>query len=171
MTRPRPILLAAAAALLVALSCRGDSPAPPEDPAAEGGAAGRAGPDPVRDEALDPDPPAPRPPGVVYRHEIERATARGPGYLMRQLAPEPLRERGVFRGWRIGARFPDEPGLCEDVCDLQVGDVIVAVNGVRVERPEHLTELLAALPKATELRVDRVRGGKGETRVYRIVEE
>ncbi|RMG99041.1 MAG: hypothetical protein D6705_04430 [Deltaproteobacteria bacterium] len=110
-----------------------------------------------------------RPEGVVYRSELDRATARGPAYLLRQLGPEPHRIDGRFVGYRITRLFPDEPGLCSDPCDLHEGDVIVAVNGVRIERPEHLATLFEQLPSMTELRVDRLREGEGQSRTYRIL--
>jgi type II secretory pathway component PulC len=107
-----------------------------------------------------------RPPGAIFQSELARATGRGPAWLLRQLAPEPAREQGRFVGWRIGARFPGDPGLCGLDCDLQVGDVIQSVNGNRLERPEQLTQLLASLPAASQLAVARRRAGVAETKIY-----
>ncbi len=114
--------------------------------------------------------PEPRPPGTIYRSEVERATGRGPAHLLRQLGPEPFRDRGKFAGWTITRLFPDDPGLCGSECDLQAGDVIVSVNGNRMERPEQLSQLLEELPGSSELTVVRVRGDETSSHVYVIAE-
>ncbi len=162
-----PRLSGPAVLLLLALGCH--RAAEPATPAAEAPAPGDA---PATAGTGEADAAAPaakaRPPGVVYRSELVRATARGPAYLLRQLAPEPHRIDGRFVGYRITEVFPDEPGLC-DPCDLRAGDVIVAVNGTRIERPEHLFALFGQIDTMTELRVDRLRDGVGESRTYPIL--
>jgi len=154
-----------AAALVALVGCHHATDPSPPAAAAQAAAVTDAG---AADEAAA-RPAPPRPEGVIYRSELARATARGPAYLLRELGPEPHRIDGRFVGYRITRVFPDEPGLCDRPCDLRPGDVIVAVNGVRIERPEHLAALFAEVETMTELRVDRLRDGRGETRTYRIL--
>jgi len=76
----------------------------------------------------------------------------------------------MFRGWRVLARFPEDPGLCGADCDLQVGDVIVSVNGNTLERPEQLMKLVASVPELREVVVVRKRPSSSvvESLTYRI---
>jgi type II secretory pathway component PulC len=157
-----------ALALLLAIACNRERPASvtPAAPSAKSASAG-----PTADKAQDPSPPeaTPRPPQTIYRSEIDRATSRGPGYLLEQLAPEPYKPAGRFQGWRITKLFPDDPDLCASVCDLAVGDIIITVNGNNIERPEQLSQLFEKLPGLEELEVHSVREGKSRKVTYRLV--
>lgn len=124
---------------------------------------------PAAVEAEPLPPPRPRPPRTIFRDELERATAPGPAYLLRQLAPEPFRHQGHFVGWEVTRLFPDDPGLCAHGCDLAVGDVILGVNGHRLQTPQDLSDALAALPEWTELRVQSLRDGQRRDVTYAIV--
>jgi len=115
--------------------------------------------------------PRDRPRDTIFRAEIQRATARGPGYLLRQLGPEVYRPHGRFAGWTITRLFPDDPTLCGSSCDLAVGDVIVTVNGNPLERPEQLASLLESAPTLQSLSVVSLRAGNLRERTYRIADE
>lgn len=112
-----------------------------------------------------------RPPGTIYRSEIDRATGRGPAYFLRQLEPEPFRHHGVFVGWQVTALFPDDPGLCAVDCDIALGDVILSVNGSRLETPQQLSDAFTDLPKQTRLVVHSLREGKRREVTYTIVDD
>jgi type II secretory pathway component PulC len=156
-------------ALVLAAAC-GTSPASkgaaaPDEPLIDENA--ERNPQPPRaDEAAD----APRPARTIYRDELVRALGQGPAYLLRQLGPEPHRPQGKWVGWRITRVFPDDPGLCRGGCDLLVGDVVLSVNGNTLERPEQLSDLVQALPSATTLVVERLRGGAYETVEWRLAD-
>lgn len=139
----------------------GQSPAlePLDDPAASS-----KGPD-------DRSPSRPRPPQTIFGDELQRATGPGPAYLLRQLGPEPFRHEGHFVGWEITQLFPDDPQLCAEGCDLVLGDVILGVNGKRLQTPQELSDALAALPKWTQLRVQSLRQGKRRDVTYVIVRD
>lgn len=115
-------------------------------------------------------PTAPRPARTIFRSELERALARGPGYLMAQLGPEPFRLDGQFVGWEITRVFPDDPDLCES-CDLHVGDVILSVAGDPLQTPQALTGLLERLPTLPVLEVTRLRDQQREEVRYSLVED
>lgn len=110
-----------------------------------------------------------RPPGIILRSELNRVAAKPPAVLLQHLMPVAYRPSGRFEGWTIQQVFPREPALCGQ-CDLHAGDIIVSVNGNRLERPEHLTSLLEALPDISVLEVDRIREGQRQQVQYRIVE-
>jgi hypothetical protein len=112
-----------------------------------------------------------RPPRTIYRSEIARATDPGPAYLLRQLTPEPFRHHGVFVGWELTSLFPDDPHLCGVDCDVAVGDVILSVNGSRLETPQQLSDALERLPQANRLVVHSLRDGERREVTYRIVED
>lgn len=161
----RPALVLAS--LLALPGCRrGAETTPPPAPADDHTMAGDGDTAPTAPTA-GPELP-PRPPGTIYRSEVERATGGGqPAYLLRQLGPEPFRPTGRFQGWVITRLFPDDPTLCAG-CDLRVGDVILSVNGNTLERPELLTSLLADLGELESLTVHRLRGGEAAKLTYVI---
>lgn len=139
------------------------SPAPP--PAAT--EADPQAPDPGA--ALSASVAAERPADTIFRSEIEHALARGPGYLLYELGPEPYRLSGKFVGWEITKVFPDEPDLCADGCDLQAGDIILSVNGDRLETPQALSNMVDSLPSMTKLVVKSIRNEKRRTVTYALV--
>ena len=122
-------------------------------------------------EAPPPRPEEPRPPTSIYRSELVRATSFGPAYLLRELGPEPFRHRGTFMGWEITRIFPSDPGLCAPGCDLQVGDVVLSVNGSKLETPQQLSDALDAIAEATKLEVVTLRGEKRRQVTYSILED
>ncbi len=161
--------------LLMVVGCAGSkSPPPVSDPQP---AASRvpdqsgAQPEPLDGPGLESAPTrGPRPPGAIYRSEIERALARGPGYLLYELGPEPFRLSGKFVGWEITRVFPDEPELCVSGCDLRVGDIILSVNGDRLETPQAFSDMIDTLPKAQKLVVKSIRNDKRRVATYALVE-
>ncbi len=111
-----------------------------------------------------------RPPGTIYRSEIEHALARGPGYLLYELGPEPFRLSGRFVGWEITRVFLDEPGLCAAGCDLEVGDVILSVNDRTVETPQALNNMIDTLPSTDTLVIKSIRNEKRRVAKYKLSE-
>lgn len=125
------------------------------------------------DEPLEPDEPStpsiePTPAGTIAWQHVDLVTGRGPGWLLGQLGPEPYRPRGRFEGWRITTVFPDAPELCEGGCDLQPGDVILAVEGDKLETPTAYSAMFERAPTLGALRVVRVREGVRKDITYRI---
>ena len=110
-------------------------------------------------------PVAATPPGTIARGQLDELLAGGPAPILALVETEPYRERGRFVGFRIVA-FPqgDPTGI-----DLRAGDVILAVNGHRIERPEHYFEVFEALKTAEQLSFDLKRDGAKQQLVYPIV--
>ena len=66
--------------------------------------------------------------------------------------------------------FPDDPELCAPGCDLAVGDVILRVNGDRLETPTAFVALLERLDQLGTLEVTRLRDGEASSVTYTIVD-
>ncbi len=118
--------------------------------------------EPAESGAATPEPEGPpRPAGAVYRSEIVRATQGGSAaYLMSQLGPEPYRPQGRFEGWVVTRVWPGDPELCAPGCDLQPGDVLLSVNGSKLETPEQLSNLLGRMDELDSIDLVGIRGGE-----------
>ncbi len=155
-------------------ACASKPPPPPSTP----GATTPRPEAPTASDSVPPDAGEPlgaaveseRPMATIFRSEIDRALARGPGYLLYELGPEPFRLSGTFVGWEITRVFPDEPGLCEDGCDLMVGDIILSVNGDRLETPQALSNMIDALPRTDTLTIRSIRDEKRRVATYTLRE-
>lgn len=149
------------------LACRPVDPTPPDEP--------RDIPSPVASDTSAPTDDmrerAPRPPATLYRSEVDWALRRGPAYLLAQLGPEPFRHGGRFVGWEITRVFPDDRELCAPGCDIEVGDVILGVDGDRLETPQALSRVLERLPNLDVLEVQSLRNGKRRVVTYTLVED
>jgi type II secretory pathway component PulC len=122
------------------------------------------------DTEVETQPQPARPPGAIYRSELRRATQDGSAaYLLGQLRPEPYRPQGRFEGWIITAVWPGDPELCEPGCDLQIGDVILAVNGSKLERPEDLADAMSRLDSLETLELRGMRDGQYFERSHPIL--
>lgn len=117
----------------------------------------------------EPGPDA-RPPASIYRAELWRATKGGNApYLLGQLGPEVYAPQGRFEGWVITRVWPGDPELCAPGCDLFVGDIILSVNGSKLETPEQLTNALADLDALDSIDVTGIRDGEFFERSYAIL--
>ncbi len=126
--------------------------------------------DALQSSVEDQPTPVPRPAGAVFRSELVRATRDGnPAYLLSQLAPEPYRPSGRFEGWTITRIWPGDPDLCAPGCDLEIGDVIMSVNGSTLETPEALSTLLERLPELEVIEVRGLRGGEYFERSFPVL--
>jgi hypothetical protein len=168
VTRMRPRSLAPLV-LLLALGCR---PRGADSHALPGAGVGE---EPTTITTSDP-PPTPaadlseRPPGAIYRNELWRATKGGSAaYLLGQLGPEAYAPQGRFEGWVITRVWPADPELCAPGCDLVVGDILLSVNGSKLETPEQLSNALSDLDALERLDVTGIRGGEFFERSYAIV--
>lgn len=93
---------------------------------------------------------------------------KGPAFLLQGVSVDryPPRGHGPFQGWWISA--------VKNAClarSLKPGDVLLAVNGNRIERPSDLQKLWELLPNASFLDVVLIRRGKVLKRRYTVVEK
>jgi S1-C subfamily serine protease len=143
-------------ALLTVCACGGSAPA--TEPAASPAAVAKASapPPPLSDHALP-------------RSAVHAAILDGLGVFLQRvdIDDQPVMTGGKFHGFRIaGLR---DPGFWSGV-DLKPGDVVTAVNGMPIERPEQAQTALESLDAAKELRVAFEREGQPHELVYAIVD-
>jgi S1-C subfamily serine protease len=93
----------------------------------------------------------------LSRGEVMATLSAGFGAFLAHLQVEPVVVDGKFRGWRVLQLRPHDP-MWSGV-DLAPGDVISAVNGKSIERPEQALSAFQSLAIAPELRVSYQRGG------------
>jgi type II secretory pathway component PulC len=117
--------------------------------------------------SVAPDAPTVAGPVEVKRSTVKRFAER-PGEFFQSID---LDERAVFadgkfHGFRLIAL---RDGL--ERSGLQPGDVVVSVNKMPIERPEHAIAVLRSLEKAKELRVDYERNGEPKSVTVPIVDD
>ena len=106
----------------------------------------------------------------LSRSAVHAVVAQGLGYFLQRvdLEDRPVFEGGRFHGFRI-ARLRDEKFW--DGVDIKAGDVVTAVNGLPIERPEQAQTAFDSLEVSSELRVAYERAGEGRELVYAIVDD
>jgi S1-C subfamily serine protease len=103
-----------------------------------------------------------RPPGPLTRAEVEPLLAAGLGPLLARVHVTPVLARGRFVGFRLDDAL-DLPAWRAAGADIRRGDVIVRVNGVRIERPEQALWAFERLRIATAIELDLLRDGAPTT--------
>jgi hypothetical protein len=121
--------------------------------------------------------PAPKPepatctafakPGVLKRSAVVRVVDAGIGQWLAGGA-EVQRKivKTKFQGWEIRRLYPGDP--CYKEVDLRPQDVVTALNGKSVERPEQAFDVLTALRTAPALTVDYLRDGQPKKLTFPI---
>lgn len=104
--------------------------------------------------------------GTIARADVNSVLDRGPGVFLRGVDMQPTFEAKRFAGWQILSFYPDEPRF--ETVDLVPGDVVVGVNGRRIERPEQLIELWEQLRTAPAIEIDVLRDGEPRKLLYTI---
>lgn len=100
----------------------------------------------------------------VTREALGAILGQSPGHFFGLVEVEGVGddEGTRFAGWRIVSLPSDTPAWL----DVRVGDVVTAVNGMAVERPDDAQRVYEALRVASEVRIDLTRAG--EARVVRV---
>ena len=94
--------------------------------------------------------------GTIERAHLVAVLDAGPGSFLRQLEVTPRLTGDRFVGWQL-VQLLDRSGPLHDV-DLAPGDVLLAVNGKPVTRPEQLQALWDSLRTANEVTAQLWRG-------------
>jgi S1-C subfamily serine protease len=105
---------------------------------------------------------------TLTRSAVHAAVVDGLGVLLQrvEIDDQPVMLGGKFHGFRITALR--DPEFWAGV-DLKPGDVVTAVNGMPIERPEQAQAALESLEAAPQLRVAFERDGHLHELVYAIV--
>jgi len=94
--------------------------------------------------------------GTIERAKLLAVLDAGPGKFLRQLEITPRMIGQRFVGWQL-VQLLDKSGPLIDV-DLIPGDVLLAVNGKPLARPDQLQGVWDSLRNANELRAQLWRG-------------
>ena len=94
--------------------------------------------------------------GTIERAHLVAVLDAGPGNFLRQLEVTPRLTGDRFVGWQL-VQLLDRTGPLGDL-DLVPGDVLLAVNGKPVARPEQLQTLWDSLRTANEVTAQLWRG-------------
>lgn len=109
------------------------------------------------------------PPGSLWRSDVLTIVDAGLGRFLQRVDVEPSFDaKGKFQGFRILSLHP--PDFWDGV-DLRPGDVILQVNGQKIERETEAFSAFEGLKTAEELRVHYLRNGQERTLSYSIVEK
>jgi len=155
----RPLVLfAVALATLASAGCGGSDV--PLAPAAA----------PVAPRVAPPGAAAPTDDHKIARSTVTDAVAMGLGAFLQNVTidDQPVRVGGKFHGFRIAA-LSNAPFWA--TVDLKPGDVVTAVNGLPIERPEQAQTAFESLQVASELHVSVERDGQPHDLVYAIVDD
>lgn len=163
------------AVCLLALGCAGARPA--SEPLLSEVEESRGAVTPVAPVAAAPTPEGTRDAGAaparaqgpLTRAEAQALVARGLGSFLATVRVSPVFQAGRFQGFRLDDA-ENLPEWQRAGADLRRGDVLVRINGVRIERPEQALwafERLRVLPAIT---VEFLRDGQPRTLETPILE-
>ena len=94
--------------------------------------------------------------GTIERARLIAVLDSGPGAFLRQLEVTPRMDGERFVGWQL-VQLLDRTGPLVDV-DVVPGDVLLAINGKPISRPDQLQSVWDSLRTANELDADLWRG-------------
>jgi len=94
--------------------------------------------------------------GTIERARLIAVLDSGPGAFLRQLEVTPRMDGERFVGWQL-VQVIDRTGPLVDV-DVAPGDVLLAINGKPISRPDQLQSVWDSLRTANELDADLWRG-------------
>ena len=94
--------------------------------------------------------------GTIERSRLIAVLDSGPGAFLRQLEVTPRMDGQRFVGWQL-VQLLDRSGPLVDV-DVAPGDVLLAINGKPLSRPDQLQAVWDSLRTANELDADLWRG-------------
>jgi type II secretory pathway component PulC len=94
--------------------------------------------------------------GTIERAKLITVLDGGPGTFLRQMEVTPRMEGERFVGWQL-VQLLDKTGPLYDV-DVAPGDVLLAINGQSISRPDQLQTIWDSLRTANEVRAQLWRG-------------
>lgn len=94
--------------------------------------------------------------GTIARSRLIAILDAGPGSFLRQLEVAPRKHGERFVGWEL-VQVLDRASPLIDV-DLVVGDVLLAINGKPISRPDQLQSVWDSLRTANEVTAQLWRG-------------
>jgi type II secretory pathway component PulC len=94
--------------------------------------------------------------GTIQRAALVKILDAGPGEFLRHMEVAPKHQGDRFLGWQL-VQILDQQNPLVDV-DLAPGDVLLALNGVSIARPDQLQTVWDGLRTANRVQADLWRG-------------
>lgn len=104
--------------------------------------------------------------GTIARSRLIAVLDAGPGTFLRQLEVAPKKQGERFVGWEL-VQVVDRASPLIDV-DLIVGDVLLAINGKPISRPDQLQTVWESLRTANEVTASLWRGESQLTLAFTV---
>jgi type II secretory pathway component PulC len=104
--------------------------------------------------------------GTIARSRLNAVLDAGPGTFLRQLEVTPKKQGERFVGWEL-VQVIDRASPLSDV-DLVVGDVLLAINGKPISRPDQLQTVWESLRTASEVTAQLWRGESQLTLAFTV---
>lgn len=97
--------------------------------------------------------------GQVSRDQLLVVLDQGPAAFLAGVELQPYFREQRFAGWQIVRFWPGDPRFA--AVDIEPGDVVTAINGREIMKPQHLFEVWSELRDAAEIVVS---GQRASTR-------
>jgi hypothetical protein len=94
--------------------------------------------------------------GTIDRTRLLAVLDAGPGLFLRQFEVTSAMDGDKFVGWQL-VQLIDDQGPLHDL-DLAQGDILIALNGAPISRPDQLMTTWNSLRAADQLTCDLLRG-------------
>lgn len=127
---------------------------------------------PAQVEGQGPAPRIEAPPGkglrsgTIARSRLLAVLDAGPGSFLRQLEVSPRKQGDRFVGWELVQVIDRQSPLID--LDLVVGDVLLAINGKPISRPDQLQTVWDSLRTASEVTAQLWRGDAKLTLAFTV---
>lgn len=106
--------------------------------------------------------------GSVKREDLLAILDQGPAAFLAGVELAPYFREQRFAGWEIVKFWPNDPRFA--AVDLQPGDVVTAVNGRELMKPQHFFAVWTALRDASEIVVQGQRANARFELRFRVVD-
>jgi type II secretory pathway component PulC len=94
--------------------------------------------------------------GTIDRAKLVAVLDQGPGAVLRQVEISARKDGDRFVGWQL-VQVLDKGGILTDV-DVVPGDVLLAINGKPLSRPDQLQAIWDSLRTANQIKAELWRG-------------
>lgn len=95
---------------------------------------------------------------IVAKADVEAFRRKGPSYALTQVVVDPVHGGSGFEGYKLLSATASVTSFLAP--QLQVGDVITHLNGIKIERPDDYLQAWNRLADAEVLSIDFLRDGQ-----------
>lgn len=103
---------------------------------------------------------------AVTRGQLDTFIDKGPSFALTQVEVAPSRDDGTFQGFQLVSMSPNAQESVGE--QLQLGDIITHINGVRLEKPDDYLDAWKLLGEVSSIRIDFIRDGQPQHALWRV---